>query len=375
MQICHIASHKGNVGDLINHQGFYNNMLPAEVSANIERIELRDFYYSYNQRRVFDEHLARQLNKCNLVVIGGGGYLDAQWPESETGTTLSLSRQFIDSLSTKVLVNAIGYHEYPGRTNASICRKFSSFLGYVSQLDNWMVTVRNDGSYERLAFRYGETALHNIKKVPDNGFFCDLQKRLYLPKDRTVGMCITNDLFCAEYNKGVQAVNFNQYISTIINELCSIGYRIVLLPHTPPDIEIVGKLYSHISSQYKREKLVVAPLDANTSSAINRLNEYYNLCSCIIGMRFHSLICAINLGIPAIALAGHEQIEGLYRELSLSDYCVRVDNLSFRDKLFSMVDKCVSKSELIHARYTDFYKKMNIEETSYKSTLLKFLQA
>ena len=36
MQICHIASHKGNVGDLINHQGFYNNMLPAEVSANIE---------------------------------------------------------------------------------------------------------------------------------------------------------------------------------------------------------------------------------------------------------------------------------------------------------------------------------------------------
>lgn len=166
MQICHIASHKGNVGDLINHQGFYNNMLPAEVSANIERIELRDFYYSYNQRRVFDEHLARQLNKCDLVVIGGGGYLDAQWPESETGTTLSLSRQFIDSLSTKVLVNAIGYHEYPGRTNASICRKFSSFLGYVSQLDNWMVTVRNDGSYERLAFRYGETALHNIKKVP-----------------------------------------------------------------------------------------------------------------------------------------------------------------------------------------------------------------
>ena len=72
MQICHIASHKGNVGDLINHQGFYNNMLPAEASANIERIELRDFYYSYNQRRVFDEHLDRQmlfLDRIRLIIV------------------------------------------------------------------------------------------------------------------------------------------------------------------------------------------------------------------------------------------------------------------------------------------------------------------
>lgn len=172
LNIIHIASHKGNIGDIFNHAGFYqylDKILNKEYS--IEKVELRDFYYSAKNKKNFDKVFADYINTFDLCIIGGGGFFDAQWENSQTGTTLDFSDNFIDCIKIPVIVNAMGYHEYPDKTNEIIRQKFNHFLNKIVDKRNWLVSVRNDGSFERIEKQYKNIALDKILKVPDNAFF------------------------------------------------------------------------------------------------------------------------------------------------------------------------------------------------------------
>jgi polysaccharide pyruvyl transferase WcaK-like protein len=374
MKVIHIASHKGNIGDMVNHSGFYKSILAFDANLEIERTEIRNFYFSARNRMNFDVDYAKHLNKFDLVVFGGGGFFDAQWNRSCTGTTLNFSEEFIDSINTRALVNAMGYHEYPGKTTEEICDKFRSFLSNINSRKNWIITVRNDKSFERLYYRYGEYLTNQILKVPDNGFFCDFgNKSKPESTDMTIGMCITNDLFSDDFNKGVQPDIFNQYMADIINGLCRIGYRIVLLPHTPADIGTISELYKNIYDDYKRSRIIVGSLDPNSDNAVESLGNSYKACDCIIGMRFHSLITGLDCRVPTIALAGHEQIRALFEELGLSDYIIQVDNLHFADKLFALIDRCIKERNNITRQYDEIFEKLKLQKSSYINSILTFL--
>ena len=50
MKIIHLASFNGNVGDMINHIGFYNNIRKYVTSdITIKQIEIRNYYRSWNE--------------------------------------------------------------------------------------------------------------------------------------------------------------------------------------------------------------------------------------------------------------------------------------------------------------------------------------
>lgn len=364
MKILHIASHKGNVGDLINHKGFYRIFSDLFYEKDVDKVELRDFYFSSKHAKTFDENFADEINKYDLCVLGGGGFFDAQWEKSETGVTLDFSADFIHSIQIPVLINAMGYHEYPGITNKAICDKFSRFLSVISRKSNWFITVRNDGSYERIKNRYAECLLNNILKVPDNAFFCPFVKSK-VSAGKTLGLCITNDLFSDKYNNGLTEKEFNLIIVSFIEKQIQDGWKIMFFPHTPSDISIINYLMKDLSDDYKRKYVMLAPYDAGSDRAVEQLGVFYNLCDYIIGMRFHSLITAINLHIPAIALAGHAQIEDLYTELGMGDYCVRADGCEFGTKLQNKFTSCI-RDRGIQKRYDEIYERLNSERDKYR---------
>lgn len=373
-KIIHIASHKGNIGDLINHQGFHDIFCQIFKTGITEKIELRNFYYSANNKQNWDSDFAEYINSFDLCVIGGGGFFDVRWKASETGTTLDMSEEFVQMVRTPILINAMGYHEYPDITNSDMCEKFYKFIRNVHSLSNWLVTVRNDGSLERIERRYGSDSSEGILKVADNGFFCKfLPNKRIIKECITIGMCITNDLFCTSYNGELKPQMFNLEISNIIEEQARKGKRIILFPHTPSDICIIYELFSNISGEIKRNNIIVAPFDANSKEAVNRLGKYYSQCDCFIGMRFHSLITAINLKIPAIALSGHAQIEALYKELGLEEYCVKLNNLKFSGFLNAFIDTCLYNRSDWMNRYRLVYEGLEKRKKRYQETVKKFL--
>jgi len=219
IKVLHVASFRGNIGDYANHQGFYKKFKKI-TPADFTQLEIRKFYKNRDEMR-FDESFVELVNKYDLLILGGGGFFDLKWDYSNTGTTINLSKKIIESIKIPVLVNAMGYHEY-GEVKDENVKKFKNFLEIITKRNNWLVTVRNDGSYERLYKRYGNL-VKNITKVFDNGFY-------YLPKEFSkwklkeenttwIGMNVTNELFDTKFNNGITAEKLNELMSIFINKV------------------------------------------------------------------------------------------------------------------------------------------------------------
>lgn len=378
MRIIHIASHKGNIGDIFNHAGFYQYLDKIfDKKYSIEKIELRDFYYSAKNKKNFDKVFADYINTFDLCIIGGGGFFDAQWENSQTGTTLDFSDNFIDCIKIPVIVNAMGYHEWPDKTNEIIRQKFNHFLNKIVDKRNWLVSVRNDGSFERIEKQYKNIALDKILKVPDNAFFTILHPRLFNPIQResgVIGICVTNDLFSKYYNGNIKTTDFNRIIANFVNNQAKCQRKIIFFPHTPDDINTINEVLRYADGYTKRNQIVIAPFEAIDIQSVYNLAEYYKRCDFIIGMRFHSIIMGINLNIPTIALAGHQQIEGLFSELNLSDFCIKVNKTDIDEKLNVIINNLLNDNS-IEKRYALIYRKLNSEKIFYLKNLKDFIES
>lgn len=61
-KILHLASFQGNVGDILNHQGFYSTYGHLFGEYQVTKIEIRDFYASAEKQRRFDDAFADYVN-------------------------------------------------------------------------------------------------------------------------------------------------------------------------------------------------------------------------------------------------------------------------------------------------------------------------
>lgn len=356
LNVLHLASFSGNIGDLANHIGFYkkfNKIINYDVE--FKQLEIRKFYKNYAEMK-FDDLFLELVNQYDLLVLGGGGFFDLRWDYSHTGTTIDFSEQIIEKINTPVLVNAMGYHEFD-EINDNNISKFEKFLNSIVNNDKWFISLRNDGSYKRMKNRCGGI-VDKLLTVPDHGFFLnprEFQKLGLNCKDRIwIGMSITNDLLSKKFNMDVNSVDtLNNMIGQAINRILDQDRNkgIIFFPHTPQDVITIGVLMSLINEKNKRERVIVAPYMSCVKEAIEATFDLGRVCSCVVSMRFHSNVCFIGMNIPTIGLAGHEQISSLYDELGLTNRCVKINSKKFVDELLDKIDESLSMVGEIKRKY------------------------
>lgn len=219
-------------------------------------------------------------------------------------------------------------------------------------------------------------SIKGIHSVPDNGFFCPFSSvnRRTTSRSRTIGFCITNDLFSKEYNKGITTSDFNIYMAEIIDFLCRDGNNVVLLPHIPSDIEVISTILKTVSNESKRNHISIGSLDCNGINTIERTFSNYRLCDVIVGMRFHSLVTGIDCRIPTIALAGHEQIAGLFSELGLKEYMIQIDNLCFYEQLKNLIISCLNNTDEIKRSYDLLFLNLYSLKDMYSNIIHSFIE-
>ena len=357
IKILHLASFSGNTGDFANHQGFYKKFT-ENIPAEFTQLEMRKFYKNRAELK-FDDDFIKLINNYDLLVLGGGAFFDLKWDYSNTGTTIDFSEDFIKKIKTPVLVNAMGYHEF-GDVDQQNINKFRNFLNLIINNKKWFISVRNDGTLERMCNRYGELIDENrVLKVPDSGFFFSPKEysQFYLDdKNETtwIGLNVTNELFNKSFNKDLDVDKFNGLISQFINKVLKDdgSRKVILFPHAHQDVSTIGIIMNEIEDKYRREKIVVAPLFTEGKQPIEQAYDFYRICSCVIGMRFHANVCCVGMNIPTIGLAGHEQISSLYDELGLSKRCVKINSSQFVDELLSKLDSSLEMADVIKKEYS-----------------------
>ena len=338
MRILHIASFQGNLGDILNHQNFYR-VLKEKLCCELEvkQIEIREFYKN-SAKRKFDLELSEYINSFQMLLIGGGGFFDVHWDYSSTATTLDMPEEFIDSIQVPVVINALSYMEF--KKTPELFIKFERFITKIIER-NWFISLRNDGSYERMKKRFPKLNMNKIIEVPDNVFTAVMSSVSRKIEGVTVGMSLTDDLFDKEYNCGVGQEMFLTRVTEYVKRLLDKKYNIVFFIHTPQDVMLISKILPELSDLAKRKQVILSPLDVHDDNSVGMYESYYRMCDVMVAMRFHVNIFALSNNIPCVALAGHARIEGLYHSLNLDELCIPVNNIDFIESLDSVLNKVI----------------------------------
>lgn len=365
----HIASFNGNIGDNANHNGFRRKLENGfQCDIDYDEVEIREFYQSWNIRNFNSEEFIQVCNSYSLIIIGGGNFFELKWDYSHTGTTINISDETLDKIKTPIFFNAVGCDVSKG-VNKSTISKFENFLNKITNSNNYLISVRNDGSYDTIHKLYGDKYDEKIYKVPDGGFFVETKKSDFpeFNKDlKSIGINVATDMKEIRFPQETENdINYDEFIdgfSKVINKFLENNreYQIIFYPHIYSDLRAISELLEKISDSFRRTRIVVAPCLTGSGS-----EEYifglYKKCEFILGMRFHSNVCAIAQEIPTIGLCSYKKIHDLYSELNLLDRLVYVNKKGFAEKLDQQIKYLVENSKIVKARYAEVKEVINNE--------------
>lgn len=332
MNVLHVASFRGNVGDNANHNGLrvlLREVLPQDTK--FDELEMRRFYVNYDgpDRLKFDLHFAEIANRYDLVIIGGGNFFEVWIEHSSSGCTIDMPREVIDSLQTKVLFYGLGFDTYKGATPNTLSR-FLDFVSALQDRSRFLVTVRNDGSYGQFVGCYGvEEADRLIKKVPDGGFFMkvDTQITTILPQDRfNVILSVAMDMENVRYGENTGDAGTRNLIDSITDFVVVAkeeysDLHFTLMPHIYSDLSMVYSILEKLPDHIRRNQVSVGPVVSGIGSESNVFANYKN-ADCTVGMRFHANVCSLGFGVPTIGVSTYRKITDLFDELQLSEFVV-----------------------------------------------------
>lgn len=364
MRILHVASFSGNIGDEANHLGFRNNFNKyIDKKAIFEEVEIRKFYKSWNELK-FDDSFVEKANEYDLVVFGGGNFFELCWDYSSTGTTIDLSKEILDKLQTKVLFNGIGVDDGKG-VNPENINKFKAFLDYVLNDDKFLFSVRNDGSLMIMNRYFKECNLNKVIKIPDGAFSLVLDdKRKYneIDSDKiNIGINIAGDMLKTRfkdkniYEKFIS--EFSEMINTILKEKEEIN--IVFLPHMYADLNIISQIIDRLDDKFRRFRICVAPLLNGQLNGGEYIFGLYKQCDLILGMRFHSNVCAIAQNIPSIGIVTYHKHKYLFDEINLPDRYVEVNETLLEKEFWTKFKEEIQDSIGNKSEIAEKYKIVN----------------
>lgn len=361
MDVLHVASFVGNIGDNANHNGTRRQLRRnLEADLRFEESEIRKYYKNYTKpdQLSFDDRFVRVANDYDLVLIGGGSFFDIWIEESATGTTIDLSTEQIDRIDTPIVFHGLGC--VPERDVADdLVGRFRRFLDYLFTSERTLVSVRNDGSTQRIADTVGASYADEITTIPDGAFFVDADAATHpeVPQQGTaIGVNVVSDMRERRFPGGETQLTYDEYVTEFSRFVDTIlddhpDYHIVFIPHIYSDLTAISDILSEMDLFHRRNRVTTAPYLHGMGSE-RYVFDVYDTVDLTMGLRLHSNVCPFGLGTPSIGLAnGHPKVAALYRELGYSDRTVAVNQDGFAERLAHDVERTVADRTDICEQY------------------------
>ncbi|MBD3196222.1 MAG: hypothetical protein GF317_14285 [Candidatus Lokiarchaeota archaeon] len=362
MKILHLASFRGNWGDVISHQGLYTILDRFYPSYTCTQLEIRKCYSNYqnNDKLVFNKALARHINKkYDLFLVGGGGFLDFWNEDSPTGTDLRFSKEFIETLTTPTLLCSLGCITHR-KTTQLVKDKFTSFLKTILDHPYIDLLLRNDGSTYILRELIGV----EIPIILDNAFFTPKTSFPSLFTKKYITLNIAHDQLLMQ-NQILHKINpelfYNELRKILTYILTTTNYNIVFIPHILSDLTAIKKILNTLPYFDKKTRINIAPC-ITSKDGYEIIDSIYTHAEVNFCMRLHSNIISLIRKAPTIGLASLDRIIYLYKSLSLNNY-IKVDSSFFH--------KCINKLNKLHKIHLHKKEKIDLHYYNYKQDTLQ----
>ena len=357
INVLHIASFEGNIGDNANHIGAkYLRDLFLDFEFVITRKEIRQLYWkewSFNS-----EIFVNEANSFDLLMIGGGNYFELWVKNSKSGTSIDIEINTLQKIKTPILFYSLGCDIGQGVPKENII-VFKTFLDYLTNSPKYFVSLRNDGSFDNLRVLYGDKYDNTIVEIPDGGFFMQISNLEHCEIEKDKVNIIINlagdmlDIRFSAFSNNISYETFTKGFAQLLDAL-SLDYEnninFIFVPHIFRDLKIIYDIIDIMNDKYRRKCVKVAPY-LTGDRGYRYIFSLYNQVQLVLGMRFHSNVCAIALKRNVIGLSNYLQIENLYKNLRSKEY-VAVNQFGFQNVLKSKIIDHL-KNEDIYIRSTE----------------------
>ena len=340
MRILHVASFVGNIGDNASHIGLSYILSQLFTDHVIDQVEIRRFYQSYRlaDKAQFDSDFVAMANQYDLLIIGGGGFLDYWVEHSQTGTTIDINPNLLADLSVPTLISSIGCAPHKAVPKGNI-EKFRRFLDAIIAQPNIALAVRNDGSVKAIAKDIGVDYLPHITEILDHGFFYPQQPLAALPLQHYVAINITQDQLSMLREDGeiIDTAAYYSQMAQVVDFLCrQKKQQVVLVPHIPSDLTAINTLLAKLDDNLVRRFVSVAPLLQGDVGARFNFAVYAN-SDLVLASRLHANICSLAQSKPTIGLIALDRVAYIYQQLGLEQFSVNLTG-AFAQQLISKIE-------------------------------------
>ena len=168
LRVLHIGSHFGNIGDNASHT-VVQDAISRRVPAEFENLEIRRFYANADELK-FDDTFVRHANSFDLVLFGGGNFLEPVHGYSSTATTLDIRPDTLDGLRVPFVLNAVAF-DPAKREDEELLGRFHAFVEDLAARANVKVNLRDDGSLDDFQRLVGPPDRFGFGLVADPGLF------------------------------------------------------------------------------------------------------------------------------------------------------------------------------------------------------------
>ena len=353
LQVLHLASFNGNIGDVANHAGaraLFSQHLDFDL--DVTELEIREFYWGL---RAFDVDFIRYANRFDFLLIGGGNYFELWVDKSATGTSIDIPAEHLNALTVPTAFYALGVDTGQGCSSVAALR-FRAFMDTVLSRKDMFVCVRNDGSSTALSEILGPSYSIVVPVMPDGGFFAGatlVEPSLASRNERKlIGINLAGDMLDRRFNADLSSEAFLSEFSSACTRLLVENPFIDLefVPHIWRDIQVISEILPFFPDALLRSRIRVAPLHASPCGLQEFLTTYQKF-SLVLGTRFHANVCPIGMGVPTRGLLNYPQVSHLYRELGLTERLVEVRYAGFGEMLFTQAIDDLSEYEVISESY------------------------
>ena len=164
-----------------------------------------------------------------------------------------------------------------------------------------------------------------------------IPKQYEFIKERPFVVFVPNELNAWHHAfRGQTDAAFVHFYGKILKHLLAKGVRVVMIPQTcKPSVRRDYDYFKRLASALGDDVVVVSDdLDSAVQQSI------VSSSAMVVGARYHSIVFAINNGIPFVSLAYEHKMTGLLDLLDLNrlGYVLSVDGIEKADKALQMID-------------------------------------